>query len=104
MVMTFNKLIDEEAEILGRDSPVPIHIFSPDIVVMGGGLSNEFERSPTWNSTVHQQWAMPGFKDIEVVRADLVQNSGLIGLCCCAGLSRRIKTVRIHLQTHTPRT
>jgi glucokinase len=81
-----NKLIDEEAEILGRGFTSLIHIFSPDMLVMGGGLSNEFERlQPGIQQYIHE-WAMPGFKDVKVLRAALGQNSGLIGAAALAFL------------------
>ncbi|MBY3280331.1 ROK family protein [Rhizobium laguerreae] len=83
-----NRLIDEEAEILGRGFTSLIHIFSPDVVVMGGGLSNEFERLQPGIQRYINEWAMPGFKDVEVVRADLGHNSGLIGSAALAFLSQ----------------
>ena len=83
-----NKLIDEEAEILGRGFTSLIHIFSPDVVVMGGGLSNEFERLQPGIQQYINAWAMPGFKDVEVVRADLGHNSGLIGSAALAFLAQ----------------
>jgi glucokinase len=55
---------------------------------MGGGLSNEFERLQPGIQQYINEWAMPGFKDIEVVRADLVQNSGLIGSAALAFLAQ----------------
>jgi glucokinase len=72
-------LILEEANILGTGFASLAHLFSPDIIVMGGGLSNEFAAlAPTINKRF-QSLAMPAFKDIKVVRATLGENSGLIG-------------------------
>ncbi len=39
-----NRLIDDEAELLGRGITNLIHILSPELVVIGGGLANEFDR------------------------------------------------------------
>jgi glucokinase len=95
-----NKLIDEEAEILGRGFTSLTHIFSPEILVMGGGLSNEFERLQPGIQRYINQWAMPGFKDVEVVRADLGHNSGLIGSAALAFLA---ENVRLNMPSHFPR-
>jgi glucokinase len=86
-----NRLIDEEAEILGRGFTSLIHIFSPDMLVMGGGLSNEFERLQPGIQGYITQWAMPGFKDVKVLRAALGQNSGLIGAAALAFLAESIR-------------
>ncbi|NRP21748.1 Glucokinase [Ensifer adhaerens] len=89
-----NDLIDEEAEILGRGFTSLIHIFSPEIVVMGGGLSHEFERLQQGIQTYISHWAMPAFRDVQVVRAALGQNSGLIGAAALAFLSVRSTRAR----------
>lgn len=82
-----NRLIDEEAEILGRGFTSLIHIFSPDILVLGGGLSNEFDRLQPGIRDYIKEWAMPGFKEVDLVRAALGQNSGLVGAAAIAFLS-----------------
>lgn len=82
-----NKLIDEEAEILGRGFTSLLHIFSPEVVIMGGGLSHEFERLHPGIQRYIAEWAMPAFKDVRVVRAALGQNSGLIGAAALAFLA-----------------
>jgi glucokinase len=90
-----NRLIDDEAEILGRGFTSLLHIFSPDILIMGGGLSNEFERLHPGIQRYIRTWAMPAFKDVNVVRAALGQNSGLIGAAGLAFLpqSKNLETV-----------
>ena len=82
-----NRLIDEEAEILGRGFVSLIHIFSPDVVVLGGGLSHEFERLQPDIQGYISEWAMPAFREVTVVRAALGQNSGLIGAAALAFLA-----------------
>lgn len=82
-----SRLIDEEAEILGRGFTSLIHIFSPDVVVMGGGLSHEFDRLQPGIQNYITTWAMPAFRDVEVRRAALGQNSGLIGAAAVAFLA-----------------
>lgn len=85
-----NQLIDEEAEILGRGFTSLIHIFSPDIIVMGGGLSHEFDRLQPGIQAYISQWAMPAFKDVKVMLAALDQNSGLIGAAALAFLAGKV--------------
>lgn len=82
-----NQLIDEETEILGRGFTSLIHIFSPDIVVMGGGLSHEFDRLYPGIQDYIARWAMPAFNDVQVTRAALGQNSGLVGAAALAFLA-----------------
>lgn len=82
-----NNLIEEEAEILGRGFTSLIHIFSPDIVVMGGGVSHEFDRLQSGIQNYIAQWAMPAFNDVQVIRAALGQNSGLVGAAALAFLA-----------------
>ncbi|WEZ84453.1 ROK family protein [Rhizobium sp. 32-5/1] len=82
-----NTLIEEEAEILGRGFVSLIHIFSPEIVVMGGGLSHEFDRLQPGIQNYIAQRAMPAFNDVQVIRAALGQNSGLVGAAALAFLA-----------------
>lgn len=84
-----NELIEEEAEILGRGFTSLLHIFSPETVIMGGGLSHEFERLHPGIRHYISRWAMPAFKDVPVVRAALGQNSGLIGAAALAFLAAK---------------
>lgn len=81
-----NRLIDEEAEILGRGLTSLLHIYSPDVIIVGGGLSHEFDRLYPGIRRHITQWAMPAFKDVDVVRAALGQNSGLVGAAALAFL------------------
>jgi glucokinase len=79
-----NKLIEDEAEILGRGFTSLIHLFSPDVVIMGGGLSHEFARLKPGIQAYISQWAMPAFREVPVVQAALGQNSGLVGAAALA--------------------
>jgi glucokinase len=85
-----NRLVDEEAEILGRGFTNLIHIFSPEIVIMGGGLSHQFDRLQPGIQAHIAQWAMPAFRDVEVVCAALGQNSGLVGAAALAFIARHV--------------
>ncbi len=72
-------LVAEEAKILGMGFSSLFHLFSPDVLIMGGGLSHEFEMlAPGINAQI-QLSAMPAFKSVPVVKAKLGGNSGLVG-------------------------
>ena len=72
-------LIEDEGALLGQGFTSLLHLFSPDILVMGGGLSNEFETlSPIIQRYIAAN-AMAAFKDVPLVKAKLGGNSGLIG-------------------------
>eukprot|EP01037_Dinobryon_pediforme_P014083 gene14083-14202_t len=73
------ELVAEEAAILGRGFTNLLHVFSPDILVVGGGLSNEFNALYPGIHSAIQKCAMPAFRDVLIVRAELGDNSGLVG-------------------------
>jgi glucokinase len=79
-----NQVIDEEADTLGRGITNLLHVLSPEIVVMGGGLSNEFDRLHAGIADHITRRAMPAFREVPVVRAALGQNSGLVGAAALA--------------------
>lgn len=85
-----NRLIDEEADILGRGIVNLLHVYSPDIVIMGGGMAQEFERLQPGMQGFIQQFAMPAFRDVKVVKAALGQNSGLVGSAALAFLEQEL--------------
>lgn len=73
------ELVAEEAKILGMGFASLFHLYSPDILIMGGGLSNEFDMLAPGIATQIQLSAMPAFKSVPVVKAKLGGNSGLVG-------------------------
>ena len=72
-------LIDDEGALLGQGFTSLLHLFSPDVLVMGGGLSNEFETLYPVIQRYIATNAMAAFKDVPLVKAKLGGNSGLIG-------------------------
>jgi glucokinase len=78
------RLMDEEADYLGIGFTSLIHIFSPDLVVMGGGVSQAFDLLSDRIHTVIRRDAMAPFKDVKVVAAQLGDNSGLVGAASLA--------------------
>ena len=72
-------LLAGEAMYLGQGITSVIHMFSPDRVIMGGGLSNGFDLLDKGMHDIIRRDAMPPFKDVPVVKAGLGGDSGLFG-------------------------
>ncbi|MBX3570091.1 MAG: ROK family protein [Rhizobiaceae bacterium] len=73
------RLVETEAHWLGVGLANLLHLYSPDVIVVGGGLSNGFELlAPGLRSTIGQR-AMAAFRDVPVVAAQLGDKAGLIG-------------------------
>ena len=73
------KHVDEEARLLGIGITSLLHLYSPEKIIIGGGLSNAFDQLHPGIDAYIQQNAMLAFKDVPVVKAALGGNSGLIG-------------------------
>lgn len=77
-------LLREEARFLGMGFASLIHVFSPDRIVMGGGVSMAFDLlSDTIHDTIRAE-AMAPFKSTPVVAALLGDNAGLVGAASLA--------------------
>jgi len=72
-------LVAEEAVYLGQGITSAIHMFSPQRVVMGGGLSNGFDLLEAGIHAVIRSDAMPPFRHVPVLHAGLGGDSGLWG-------------------------
>ncbi len=72
-------LVDEEAMYLGQGITSLIHIFSPERIIMGGGMSHAFDMLQHGIQAVIQAQAMEPFRDVPVVCSALGENSGLVG-------------------------
>lgn len=77
-------LVSEEADLLGIGIVNLLHLYSPDIVVVGGGLSNGFHLLRSGIIARISAAAMPPFRDTPVVRAALGDDSGLVGAAILA--------------------
>jgi glucokinase len=78
------RLIDQEADYLGMGFTGLIHLYSPERIIMGGGVSQAFD---LLNGLIHARIAgdaMAPFKDVPVVPAQLGDNSGLVGAAALA--------------------
>ena len=73
------ELVSEEAEFLGIGIANLLHLYSPETIVVGGGMSTHLEVLRPGISAKVREAAMKGFEDIPIVRATLEGNSGLIG-------------------------
>jgi glucokinase len=78
------RLIAEEAHYLGVGFTGLIQIFSPELVIMGGGVSQAFDLLSDGIHAVIQRDAMPPFKDVRVVPAELGDNAGILGAASLA--------------------
>ena len=73
-----------EARWLGIGIVSLLHVYSPDIVVLGGGVMNGLDvLHPAMSAEIAAR-AMPPFRDTRVVRASLLDNAGLIGAAALA--------------------
>jgi glucokinase len=76
---TAQKLVEEEAKLLGLGFTSLLYLFSPQKIIVGGGMTNAWDQlSPGINAYV-QANAMYPFRDVPIVTAGLGGNSGLIG-------------------------
>ena len=73
------ELIETEARWLGIGFTNLLHLYSPELIVMGGGLANGFDLLAPSIKTVVQQRAMPAYRDVPIVQAELGDRAGLIG-------------------------
>ena len=72
-------LVAEEAEWLGVGLISLVHLYSPQKIIIGGGLANGFDLLAPGIAKRLAQGAMPAFRDVEVAPATLGDNPGLIG-------------------------
>jgi glucokinase len=78
------ELLAEEARYLGSGFTGIIHLYSPDRVIMGGGVSQAFDLLEPGICEVIRRDAMGPFKTVPVVPALLGDNSGLVGAAALA--------------------
>lgn len=72
-------LLDREARYLGLGFSNLAHLFSPQAIVMGGGVSQAFDLlSPGIRHTL-ETTALPPFRDVAVLPSALGDNAGIIG-------------------------
>jgi glucokinase len=72
-------LLREEAAYLGSGFTSLIHLFSPERVIMGGGVAQAFDLLTDDIHAVIRRDAIGPFKEVPIVPAGLGENSGLVG-------------------------
>lgn len=72
-------LVNEEAELLGIGIVNLLHLYSPDVVILGGGMSNDFDLLQPEIGSYVAKCAMPPFRKIPILPTRLKSTSGLIG-------------------------
>nr|WP_064248173.1 ROK family protein [Rhizobium leguminosarum]OAP93760.1 hypothetical protein A4U53_23650 [Rhizobium leguminosarum] len=77
-------LIEEEADLLGVGFTGLAHLFSPQRIIMGGGVSQAFDLLTAGIHRRIRRDAMAPFKSVEVVPAALGDNCGLVGVASLA--------------------
>ena len=77
-------VVATEARWLGIGIVGLLHVYSPDIVVLGGGVMNGLDvLHPAMTAEITAR-AMPPFRGTPIVRASLLDNAGLIGSAALA--------------------
>jgi len=77
-------LVEEQADWLGRGIVNLLHLFSPELVLLGGGVANGFASLEPFIRARIARDAMPAFRDVQIRRAALGENSGLVGAAVLA--------------------
>ena len=77
-------LIKAHASLLGTGFASLIHLYSPQCIIMGGGVSKAFDLlEPGIHQAIARE-AMQAFRNVTVIQAKLGDNSGLIGVAALA--------------------
>ena len=77
-------LMDEEADWLAYGFTCLLHLYSPELVIMGGGVSSALDLMHARIRARIAALALPPFREVEVVKAALGDNAGLIGAAALA--------------------
>lgn len=77
-------LVAQEARWLGIGITNLLHLFSPDVVVIGGGLANAFDLLIGGIRSVVEVRAMTAYRGVPILRADLGAKAGLVGAATLA--------------------
>ncbi len=78
------ELIDREADLLGFGFASLLHLYAPQRLVIGGGVSEALDLMQVRIRKQIELHAMPPFRRIDIVRAELGGNSGLVGAAALA--------------------
>jgi glucokinase len=78
------RLLDEEARYLGIGFTNLLHLYAPEMIVVGGGVSECLPAMRPAIEAVIQRRAMPAYRDVPVVAAALGPQAGVIGAALLA--------------------
>jgi glucokinase len=78
------ELLREEAELLGVGFAALLHLYSPERIVMGGGVAQAFDLLIGGIEAAVRRDALEPFRGVPVVPAALGENSGLVGAAALA--------------------
>ncbi|MFB2552499.1 ROK family protein [Ensifer soli] len=77
-------LVAEEAAYLGSGFASLLHLYSPQMIVMGGGVSKAFDLLEPGIRARIERDAMPPFRAVPVRPAALADDAGLVGVAALA--------------------
>ena len=77
-------LVDKEAEWLGYGFASLLHLYSPEKLIVGGGMSAALDLMMDGIKNQIALYAMPAFRNAEIVPAALGDNAGLVGAAALA--------------------
>jgi glucokinase len=77
-------LLAREADWLGLGFASLAHLYSPEMIVMGGGVSQAFDLLQDGIAASFRASAMPPFRAVKIAPADLGDNAGLAGAAALA--------------------
>lgn len=72
-------LLEDEAHWLGIGFTNLLHLYSPDVIVMGGGISQGFDLLQERIAATIRSRAMPVYRSVPIVTAQLGHQAGLVG-------------------------
>ena len=73
------KLLADEARFLGIGFANLLHLYAPEMIVVGGGVSECLPAMQADIEAVIRRQAMPAYRDVPIVAAALGQRAGVIG-------------------------
>jgi glucokinase len=77
-------LVDREADLLGYGFASLLHLYAPQSLVIGGGVSDALDLMRDRIRVQINRHAMPPFRDVAIVKAELGDNCGLVGAASLA--------------------
>lgn len=78
------RIVAREADLLGIGFVNLAHLYSPERIVVGGGISALFPAMEARIRAVFEERAMREFRDVAIVRAGLGSDAGVIGAAALA--------------------